>query len=304
MPNNWRLFAQKTKALEDAFTPRIARVIRQFREEFIRDMETNGKDAAVANLQMQIPHQSIVRILDRIYRTAGIMGARLTYTETSRLARAAQKAANFGRSARWIQAVLGFLNHFMLRFVAAITNTMREDILRVLNKAVEEGWSIDRTITELRSSGLIEKRARVIARTEIVRAANVGHRVGAQSLPYEVDKRWSAANDHRTRHSHREVHNHQTAELGLFRVPIYRGDAPTGAYDEMLHPGDPEASPQNTINCRCRVIYIPKRDAQGKLVMRNPNQATIIPMRSTVTAFTPEQIAAELKSRVFIGVKK
>ena len=95
--------------------------------------------------------------------------------------------------------------------------------------------------------------------------------------------------------------NHVTDENGFFRVPIYSGKKRIGT-DEMLFPGDPTADKRNTINCRCRVIYIPKRDAQGRLIMRDRTQAQVIPIRR-IPRYTPEEIAAQLKAHATITVK-
>jgi hypothetical protein len=103
---------------------------------------------------------------------------------------------------------------------------------------------------------------------------------GAREFPFEMSKKWNAAKDHRTRHSHVTVNGNQVDEEDYFKVPIYKGRAIIG-YDEMNAPGDPKASPQNTINCRCRITHIPKRDAQGNLIPRNANTARVIPLRSS-----------------------
>jgi uncharacterized protein with gpF-like domain len=156
-------------------------------------------------------------------------------------------------------------------------------------------------VKNLQSTGLIEARANVIARTEIVRAANVGHSVAAKSFPYEVNKKWSAAKDHRVRHSHVFINGHMVDENDYFEVPVYKGDKKIGT-EPMLYPGDANASAGNTINCRCRVLYEAKRDTAGNLIMRNPAQAPVIPMRR-VPSYDPAQIAAILKSNVTVTVK-
>lgn len=319
MPNS-RQYLQKTNALEKIYTPKIKRIISAFRNQFIQDLKQSGVSTARNNLSKQSMNESIARTLTAIYRQAGLMGARMQHQQTQKLASAKPRVgkksvlinpksvqleikAGFGRNERWIRDVIEYLRFHLLKFVGGITETMREDILRTLEKGAEEGWSIDIIVTELRRVNVIEARARVIARTEINRASNVGHSVAAKDLPYEVDKKWSAAKDHRTRHSHNKVNNHITDENGYFQVPIYKGDKPTGLFDQMQYPGDPEASPGNTINCRCRVLYIPKRDSAGRLVMRDRNQATVIPIRR-VPSYTPAQIAAILKENIYIGVEK
>lgn len=301
MPNHWRPFAQRTTALEKLFLPKIRRVIVAFRQTFISDLKSHGLHYAQSQLQQQLHSDKLLPTLNSIYSKAGLMGARLSNEEIKKAV--SQKAGGFGRNEQWIKYILNYLKLHGLELAQNITETMKGDIVKILSQAGEHGWTIDQMVRELRGSGLIEARAKVIARTEIVRAANVGHQAAAQSQPYEMNKKWVAAQDHRTRHSHKQINGTMVDEDEFFKVSIDRNDKPTGAYDEMSFPGDPHASAGNTINCRCRVVYVPKEDANGNLIRRNPNQAPVIPMRR------PQQlpltgIAAVLKENIYIGVEK
>lgn len=299
MTTDNKIFLRRTFLLENKYVPLIAKAIIRFRSSFIDHLKTNGKDFAVQRLNLSHLNPELTKIITSIYSTAGLFGARTSYEEIR--AQAKQKAASFGRNEMWINEVTNFLRLHLLKFVSRITETMRNDILNILQKAVENGWSIDQTIKELKRTDLIQARARVIARTEIIRAANVGHSIGAKSLPYELNKKWISAKDHRVRHSHKGINSHVTDENGTFKVAIYEGEKLIG-HDLMQYPGDATAHPSNTINCRCRVIYEPKRDAQGRLITRSSNTATIIPMQGIPSLLPAHQIAAALKAHVFVGV--
>lgn len=302
MPNPWQRYAARTIKLEQVFQPKIVRIIKKVRREFIQNLQAYGQSAARNELSKIVLDKDLTQMIQAIYKTAGVLGARMLREEQARyLKQVEKKAAGFGRNERWIQAVVQYLRVHMLEFVSGITDTMREDILKALEKAIEEGWGIAETVRYLQRSDLVEARAKVIARTEINRAANVGHAEAAKELPYEVDKKWSAARDHRTRQSHIIINGHTTDENGYFRVPIFSGKKQIG-WDEMQFPGDPNAHVSNNANCRCRVIYIPKRDSAGRLVMRDRTQAPVITMRRP-SQYLPEQIAAQLKSHITIGVK-
>jgi uncharacterized protein with gpF-like domain len=297
--NHWNIFAKKTFTLEKKYSKYLSVAITRYRNSFITNLKENGKETATQRLHLTHLNPELTKILTAIYKEGGLLGARMSFGEF----KANQKAANFGRNATWIQEVANFLRLHLLKFVSRITETMRNDIIKVLEKATEEGWSIDRTVQELRRKDVVQARARTIARTEIVRAANVGHQVGAKSLPYEMNKKWISAKDHRTRHSHREVNNHVTDEEGTFKVGIYEGDKLVG-YEEMKYPGDANAHPSNTINCRCRIIFEAKRDSHGKLIPRSSNTATIIPMQEQYTTLPAHQIAAALKAHIFAGIEE
>jgi uncharacterized protein with gpF-like domain len=300
MSTNFRQYAARTSALEKIFIPKLIRIIKNYRKDFISDLRNHGQSTALSNLQKLPASNELTKAINLIYRRAGLMGAKMTFDELKM--QVVEKKA-FGRNEQWIADVIDYLKLHMLGFVQDITETMRNDIVRALEKGIDEGMSIDQIVKQLQADGLIRSRARVIARTEINRATNVGHAVAAESLPYEVDKKWSAASDHRTRHSHRQINNHRVGETDTFKVAIYKGDKPTGRFDNMLYPGDATASAGNTVNCRCRVVYVPKRDAAGRLLMKNPNQARVIPMREPLHSYTHEQIAAQLKANTVITVK-
>jgi uncharacterized protein with gpF-like domain len=181
--------------------------------------------------------------------------------------------------------------------VQNINDTTRDAMLRVLQNGFDNQSSIQEIANQLTEVSRV--RANRIARTEIIRAANVGHQVAARSFPYEVNKKWIAADDSRTRDSHNKVDNLTIDEDDLFKVPRYKNNLIVG-YDHMNAPGDPSADPSNTVNCRCRVTHVPKRDAKGKLIMRNPNQARIIPLKPTSIGAEDlrNAIAAQVKMKV------
>jgi hypothetical protein len=294
-----RQYLAAVHALERKYSPVIERIITKFRKQFIASYKANPSGAHSA-LQQQVMNEDIIKVLRSIYRTAGLSGAKRQHDELKKAA--TQKAGGIGRNEQWIAEVITYLRQHGLEMAANITETMREDIVKILQMAVDNGWGIDQTVRELQNRYVIP-RAAVIARTEINRASNIGHAIGAKDLPFEVDKKWIAARDERTRKAHRHVNGHITGENEAFKVPDYKGDKPTGTFSEMLYPGDPNAPAAQVCNCRCRVTYEPKRDSEGRLLLRNPNTATVIPMRR-VPRIPVADIAAVLKSQIKIGVEE
>jgi hypothetical protein len=95
----------------------------------------------------------------------------------------------------------------------------------------------------------IAKRARDIARTESMRSVHEGSREMYQQAieqgalhPEELIRGWVAAHDDRVRESHADMHGQ---ERGI-EEPFESGDG-----NELLYPGDPDAPPEETVNCRC-----------------------------------------------------
>jgi hypothetical protein len=299
----WIQYARQLYKIEQKYYPKILKALQAYINQFKQDLRIDGIAAAHSNLSIQPFNETLQPLIQDLYKKVGLWGAKTAYSELKELATEGAKAGGFGRNDQWVADVIKYLASHALRMVQRITETQRQDLLDILQQGIDDNLTIDQIINKINEAGIIETRARTIARTEIVRAANVGHQVGAKTFPYEVNKKWKGAGDHRERHSHRLLNDNVVNEDDLFKVPIYKGDKPTGEYDEMAAPGDPNASAANTINCRCRVTYIPKRDAKGKLIMREQHQAIVVPMRSVPQ--TPiEQIAAALKAAIIIDIEK
>ncbi len=274
-----RLYNAKIKAYEVRYAASFEKASLLIYRKFISDLKKHGLQTAQTNLRDQLINEKLATILQDVYAKLGLEGARFTFNQLND-AKGLQlvKAGGFGRNEQWIANVLQYLRLNIFDFAARITETIKSDILKVISQAVEEGWGIEKIVQYLETSTLPRVRARLIARTEVNRASNVGHSEGAKSFPYEVNKKWSAASDHRTRHSHRKVNGHIVDEDGTFKVAVYKGDKPTGQFDQMQRPGDSDAHPSNTINCRCRITHVPKRDAKGNLVRRERGIAPVISM--------------------------
>lgn len=116
---------------------------------------------------------------------------------------------------------------------------------------------VDQMVSAYASRSL-KRRAETIARTETLRAVHNGAQEawlqaidGGDIDADEVERRWIATYDNRTRHSHRPM-NRQKRKIG---IPFRSG---FGAL--LMFPHDPNAPAREAINCRCSVVtrLIPK----------------------------------------------
>ena len=99
---------------------------------------------------------------------------------------------------------------------------------------------------------------KMFARTAITGAQNAGRQQqmeDAAKKGIEVNKKWLATLDNRTRDAHRHLDGREVpydqsfpSDLGLIR-----------------YPGDPNAKPANVYNCRCTMVTIyPKYEDRSK----------------------------------------
>ena len=155
------------------------------------------------------------------------------------------------------------------KLAADITDTTKEQIRRFLIQSAEKNYTLPETIALLRTSGITDYRAELIARTETGRAANIGSMVGATSTGLVTIKEWISARDNRTRREPRDHTDHLNMDgvkLPMekqFQVPNNQVGL---GYELMDHPCDSKASAANVCNCRCTLGYEAVRGANGKLL--------------------------------------
>lgn len=127
-----------------------------------------------------------------------------------------------------------------------IGDDLWEDARDSLVEGLQEGESIDDLANRVeKSANTTRPRAEVIARTEILRACNAGSIETMRATEIVTMKTWLATPDARTRASHRAAEG-QT-------VPL---DQPFNVGGSNLdHPGDPLGPPNETIQCRCTMLY-------------------------------------------------
>jgi len=160
------------------------------------------------------------------------------------------------------------------KLASDITDTTKEQIRRFLIQSAEKNYTLPETIALLRTSGITDYRAELIARTETGRAANIGSMVGATSTGLVTIKEWISARDNRTRREPRDHTDHLNMDgvkLPMekqFQVPNNQVGL---GYELMDHPCDSKASAANVCNCRCTLGYEAVRGANGKLLTLQDN---------------------------------
>lgn len=127
--------------------------------------------------------------------------------------------------------------------------TINAIIDRVVANAYEVGSSISTIAGELkeefeREMVTIQKyEAERIARTEVIGASNKGSYDGALSTGLPIQKAWSTSGLPKIRDSHLVYQDKYWVEMDYDYAP------------GLKYPGDPNAKPEEIINCRCSLIY-------------------------------------------------
>jgi len=128
----------------------------------------------------------------------------------------------------------------------------------IVRQGIIQGEGVDkiaeRLCTDLSTQN--ENKMRMFARTAITGAQNAGRLVQmqqAEDLGLEVNKRWVATPDSRTRDSHRAIDGEEVPQKEEFS-------------NGLEYPGDPAGDPAEVYNCRCTMesVYPEYEDRSKK----------------------------------------
>lgn len=161
--------------------------------------------------------------------------------------------------------------------ISIVTQTIGDFFIEYIKEAANEGKDIRTIARELerlvRSRGFYRWQIDRIVRTETTAAANFGALEAAKDSGLVLVKEWISSSDARTRRrpkdnfDHLEMDGVQVDENDTFKL---RGRS-RGALvvDELRVPGDPMARfGGSVINCRCSMVLVGKRDADGNLMFK------------------------------------
>lgn len=263
-------YLRLTNRWANKFEPLVAAAIRAQIAEFIAILKEKGERVARNSLFTFVFHDKSAEVLSDLFRKFALSYAGRNYKRLMKLWKQRKKDSGaFGVNDEFNQDITDYLNQFLLnRAVIPVTESTKKQILAVLLKGQDQGWSIDRIIQELSNTEqdeLTDFRARRIVRTELGIAANFADKIVQDKVPFEVDKIWISIHDNRTRDSHKKMDGVTVAGDADFHVPIFRKKVQVGV-DLMTGPGDPEGSPENVINCRCTKALVPKRNKNNRLI--------------------------------------
>lgn len=290
--NNTRV----NRKYEELFFPRVKRSIHSKTLNVINQIKSGGIDNAQRYLTTDLGNPQMTATIGLLYRTVGLRHARMNYSRLLPEIRRKHysphiETKGFGFNEAWTQIISDYLNKFLLdKITFEVSNTTRDNLLKILNQAINEGWSTDQTIEHLVNAPFERVQAARIVRTEVNRAGNVGARAQEQTSDYQQVKEWIAVTDDRTRGNPIKGQRDHADHWDLNRTKIDSDDFfkdPRNG-DEMEFPGDPKASAASVVNCRCQVAFTFKRDANGALIPKRsisvirPSQnrkPNIIPLR-------------------------
>lgn len=198
-------------------------------------------------------------LFKRIYTTVGDDFAREVFNQIKGVGDAPEakqlvEEAELLASARdlWLEEIGAWLQTNGTIRALGILNTTSRGVRNVISAGISQGLSIPniaRAIADFRGV-TVGARARLIARTEVISASNLGSLAAARATNLPLKKEWIATADERVRDIHADADGQIVT--GMDTAFAVGGE-------ELLFPGDTSlgATGENIFNCRCTVGYIP-----------------------------------------------
>ena len=266
----WRKTQMLRIDIEKKYINAIQKSVFNEFKSFAKSIEKNGVEASISQLGLNLWEKELIKVFETMYKETVVTFGNAVYRVLK--IEAKQKGETFGFNAQWTKEIIEFLMVKGFTLVAGITQTTKKRLIDIANIGIQEGLSVDEIVKlilddkELQYSSM---RAMRIVRTEVMRASNMGAMKGAEAHGFQVDKQWISARDSRTRRIPDDEFDH--VELDGVVVPFDQPFTSNGKKGESvvaMQPGDISAPAGFTINCRCTVGFIPKRDANGRLIMK------------------------------------
>ena len=248
----------------------------KFQQRYEKYYEKQFTKALKIQVDMFIKSQSVISIpafpiytvLIDMYKTVGPRWVRLSKASMTKA------TGQMGFNERIVELMRQYYGIDLLNDAEDITAYTKEVIQKILSDAAITGASFDDIVRQLvTSSELGPMRARRIARTETVTAANGAAMIYAQTSGNQMNKIWISVKDKRTRHN--QYANHVTIDGTIIDInEPFNLKSPKLGDIQMMQPGvrkQPSGAAvpaAEVVNCRCTVAFTAKRDSQGRIIRR------------------------------------
>lgn len=276
-------FAAFQNKIEAKYTPKIQAVFVSQAAAFNGYAKIHGYPMAQGKLFDFFPAAPLIPIINDLhYAAAGNYGnavykelrgakGQTTWVHTKNIKVAATNQL-FNTTQEIGNRIVASLRMSLLQNVHGITDTVKNDTLKIIQEGSVNGWGYDKTAAKIAEQVGSKWRALRIVRTESVKASNMGAIEGARLTGFEMTKTWLSAHDNRVRGN--QAGKYPESEFDHFDIsgttlPLDQQfvlGSRNGVSDYMQFPGDPAGRPADVCNCRCTLMFNVKRDANNRPV--------------------------------------
>lgn len=239
-------------------------------KRFVNDLEAYGPQWALSRISTKLWSENVMRVMNDLYREAAVKFGNASYRAVAQMNR--KSADPFGLDSTFIDEILTFLTTYGFWLVSLMTNTTKKRLSALVLFLVGEGKTKEEIAQAIRDNKQLEelkRRGAMIARTETMRSSNYIIMQAANKHPFEVDKIWVSRRDGRTRRIPKDQFDHwdMDGQRKPFNEPFVSRDK-FGRVIVAGMPGDPTSPRGFTINCRCSVMFVPRKDENNNVIMK------------------------------------
>lgn len=265
-------YRRVNRNFENLFLPKVRKALHIKVKKVIDDLRNGGYNYAISKLSTDIGNEELTKAIQSLYVTVGLRHARLM----NRIVQADVKKG-FGFNQIWTEFILNYLNKFLIEKITfEVATTTRNALMKILTIGIAQGLGVDQMVDQLEDWPFERYQAARIVRTETNRASNVGATAQESTSEFQQQKEWISVSDFRTR-GHKPSDHANHVKLNGVRIDADEFFIDPRNGDKLAFPGDPSASAASTINCRCQVAYIVKRDENGNPVPKRRSTVVIMP---------------------------
>lgn len=254
----WQTFHKFQLSRERTWLPKINKSLNNQIKSVTDYLKQHGIQETINKVHELVSWNEMATIIKNIYIDAGKVFGGKAYQLVKKQKVQHKAMMPIGYNEELVQEIISYFQLSLLNeAVFPISEETQRYILRTLIKSQQDGVSINDIVKSLTNTDLTYNRARTIARTETVKAANYGAVQSVKKLGYETLKIWISATDMRTRRIPRDEadHLHANGMKVPMSEPFKIRDKKAGGYVDMMQPGDPKGGKENVINCRCTVGF-------------------------------------------------
>jgi hypothetical protein len=264
----WKKVERLRLQMDNKYSSLFSDAIRKDILQFSKDIVNYGAGGARSMLGSYAWNEDILSVMGKMYKEIAVLFGNAVFRAIGVMN---TKAMNSENTTEWIKEVNDFLMKYGFLLVSNITQTTKARLQEIVSRGMDEGKSIDEIVKEVLHDDIMysEMRARRIVRTEVMRASNYAAVMAAQSHNFYVDKIWISSHDGRTRRIPKDQYDHwfmdgkQVAWEDDFQSRDKKGNLVLAGF-----PGDPTSPPGFSINCRCAVGFVGRRDENGNLILK------------------------------------
>jgi hypothetical protein len=233
-----------------------AQIAARFRVSLRREIQQSMREAAdalesggVSEVAITGHTERIGKLLDRMWRDSfTAIGERV-------LDQLSEKHGPLVESKQLSDTILTALDRWTRIWrdfkIQAISKATESQIRRMVSRGIAEGDGMEAIAVQIRREAPVISalRSEIITRTETHSAANAGSFEVAKESGVVRIKNWVHVDDDRVRDGDNTDFDH----TNVASVPINEPFIVSG--EELMYPGDPNASAGNYIRCRCAMTY-------------------------------------------------